>query len=131
MLRSSTASELSGIPVLRTEGYRHESVMKVHSDVLSSASGFFRSLIDSCRAAPRRMCPDCGGPERTVVTCQMQGRKFEAAHHVTNYMYTNQLPTNNGCVPDEMHLLLIWMIKVCNNTYISAVRIVGLQSCTL
>lgn len=114
--RSSAARELSEMSGLRNERYSNESVLKVHAAVLSSASGFFRDFMTSCRASPRQMCSDCGGPERTVVVFKLRVREFEAAHCVVRYMYTNQLPTNNGRVPDGM--LLIWMIKVSKNTII-------------
>ncbi|MEW5308458.1 MAG: hypothetical protein WDW38_000418 [Sanguina aurantia] len=52
-------------------------------------------------------CPDC-----KVATHVLEGRELEAAPHVLKYIYTQQLPADEGKVADGM--LKMWMIKVAD-----------------
>lgn len=77
-------------------------VLKLHTVVLSTASDFFKTLLHTLMAG---LCPSC-----KVATYELCSRQIEAAVYVVKFMYTLQLPTGHGAIPDGM--LRVWMIKV-------------------
>lgn len=82
------------------------SSLKLHTVVLSSASDYFKTLFTTSVGG---WCPDC-----KVVTQTLEGRELEAAQHVLKFIYTLELPTVGGDVPDGT--LHMWIIKVSRFT---------------
>lgn len=79
---------------------------KLHAVILSSASGYFRTLFARSKTSSMSgWCPQC------KVTQQiLEGRELEAAEHVLKFIYTLEVPTDGGLVSDGM--LVLWMIQV-------------------
>ncbi|MEW5320434.1 MAG: hypothetical protein WDW38_011509 [Sanguina aurantia] len=76
----------------------------LHAVVLSSASGYFKTLFTTSMGG---WCPDC-----KVATQILEGRELKAAEHVLEYIYTNELPADGGLAANRV--LLLWMIKVAD-----------------
>lgn len=99
---ATTAAGFMSGEVTNSSGPPGSSSFKLHAAVLSSASGYFRMLLTTPMDG---WCPVC-----KVAVHVLEGRELEAAPHVLRFIYTQQLPAEDGIA--DGWLMLIWMLKV-------------------